>query len=99
MPDSRTGRARDATPQGVVEARPRERDLSPRVRERLEMVKADLLGQDLATIRPGLGARRARCAGGWRGLPAGVWRIWPMPRGADARPRRMPGIWRRWSRP
>jgi transposase len=36
--------------QRVVEAALRRRDLTPRVRERLEMVKAVALGQDMATI-------------------------------------------------
>jgi transposase len=36
--------------QAAVEARLRQRDLSPRRRERLEMVKAAWLGQDVATI-------------------------------------------------
>ncbi len=42
--------------------------LPPRVRERLEMVKAADLGRDLDEIaRPGALARRARCAAGWLG--------------------------------
>ena len=36
--------------QAAVEALVRQRDLAPRVRERLEMVKAAALGQDLAAI-------------------------------------------------
>ena len=60
--------------------------ISPRMRERLEMVKAHLLGQDLAAIMrwTALGAHGA--PGGWRGLPAGVWRIWPMPAGGRPAP-------------
>lgn len=54
-----------ASPRAVVEARLGQRDLSPRMRERLEMVKANLLGQDLATIMAWSG-RSARTVG--RGL-------------------------------
>jgi transposase len=57
-------RPEPATPRAVVEARLRQRELSPRVRERLEMVKADLLGQDLATIMAWSG-RSARTVGRW----------------------------------
>ena len=39
-----------APARAVVEAWLRQRELSPRMRERLEMVKAHVLGQDLATI-------------------------------------------------
>ena len=53
-----------ATPQAVVEARLRRRDLAPRVRERLEMVKAHLLGQDLAAIMSWTG-RSARTVRRW----------------------------------
>lgn len=53
-----------ATPRAVVAARLRQRSLSPRVRERLEMVKADLLGQDLATIMAWSG-RSARTVRRW----------------------------------
>lgn len=53
-----------AEPRAAVEARLRRRDLSPRVRERLEMVKASLLGQDLATITAWTG-RSARTVRRW----------------------------------
>jgi transposase len=48
----------------AVEAALRRRDLAPRVRERLEMVKAVALGQDLASIRQWSG-RSARVVRRW----------------------------------
>jgi transposase len=71
-----------ATPQAVVEARLRQRDLSPRVRERLEMVKAHLLGQDLAAIM-GWTGRSARTVRRWvaRYAVGGVAALVDAPRG------------------
>ena len=100
MPAEQDGASPEpATPQAVVEARLRQRDLSPRMRERLEMVKAHLLGQDLAAIMRWTG-RSARTVRRWlaRFASGGVEDLADAPR-ADARPRRMRGIWRRWTGP
>ena len=48
----------------AIEVELRRRDLPPRVRERLEMVKAAALGQDLVRSRPGAAGRCARSAAG-----------------------------------
>jgi len=71
-----------APSRAVVEARLRQRELSPRVRERLEMVKADLLGQDLATIMAWSG-RSARTVRRWleRFAGGGVGALADAPRG------------------
>ncbi len=64
---ARTGRSLPAMTEeqlAAVEAALRRRDLAPRLRERLEMVKAAALGQDLAAI--------AR----WSGRSAGTVRRW-----------------------
>ncbi|MGH9208714.1 MAG: helix-turn-helix domain-containing protein [Acidimicrobiales bacterium] len=53
-----------------VEALLRRRDLSPRVRERLEMVKARALGQDEVAIATGSG-RTVRTVARWLGRFAG----------------------------
>jgi transposase len=71
-----------ATAQAVVEARLRQRDLSPRMRERLEMVKAHLLGQDVAAIMAWTG-RSARTVRRWvaRFASGGVEDLADAPRG------------------
>ena len=71
-----------ATLQAVVEARLRQRDLSPRMRERLEMVKAHLLGHDLAAIMRWTG-RSARTVRRWvaRFAGGGVAALADAPRG------------------
>src|SRR6187401_968659 len=52
----------EAAQRAAVEAALRRRDLAPRVRERLEMVKAAALGQDLAALTAwsGRGERTVR---------------------------------------
>ena len=82
----------------AVEAALRRRDLAPRVRERLEMVKAAGLGQDLATIARWSG-RTPRTVRRWLavfrdGGIGGAGRC-PDPGAAARRP--MPPIWRRWN--
>ena len=83
MPAEQDGASPEpATLRDAVEARLRERELSPRVRERLEMVKADLLGQDLATIMAWTG-RSARTVRRWlaRFASGGVEDLADAPRG------------------
>jgi transposase len=67
---------------GVVVGLLRRRDLAPRVRERLEMVKADLLGQELATSMAWSG-RSARTVRRWveRFARGGVAALADAPRG------------------
>jgi len=50
LPEQESVSTGTAAPRAVVEALLQQRNLPPRVRGRLEMVKAHLLGQDLATI-------------------------------------------------
>ena len=71
-----------ATARAEVEARLRQQNLSPRVRERLEMVKAHLLGQDLAAIM-GWTGRSARTVRRWveRFARGGVAALTDAPRG------------------
>ena len=79
----------------AVEAALRQRDLVPRVRERLEMVKAVGLGQDLASVVRWSG-RSPRTVRRWVGrFVAGASRPWPTSRGQDARQSRMPATGRR----
>lgn len=71
-----------AEQRATVEAFLRRQDLVPRVRERLEMVKAVALGQDLATIMAWSG-RSARTVRRWVGrfLTGGVAAVADAPRG------------------
>ncbi len=77
----------------------RPEELPPRVRERLEMVKAaERWARASDKLRPGAGERRARCAGGWLPLPRAGSPLWPMPPARDDRraPTRLTyGRWRR----
>src|SRR5215216_3366585 len=77
----------------AVEALLRERELTPRVRERLEMVKGAALGWDLAAIAAWCGRAEATVR---RWLAAfhdgGVLAL------ADAPGRPTPPTWRRWRR-
>jgi transposase len=57
-------RPESADPWAAVEAAVRQRELPPRVRERLEMVKAHLMGQDLPTSLAWTG-RSARTVRRW----------------------------------
>ena len=63
---SRAGRAVGPAQRAEVEQQLRRRDLSPRQRERLEMVKAVGLGQELASIARWSG-RSERTVGRWLG--------------------------------
>jgi hypothetical protein len=49
----------------TVEAALRRRDLVPRLRERLEMVKAQRWARNRRPSRAGAGELRRRCATGW----------------------------------
>ncbi|MFN8589911.1 MAG: hypothetical protein U0031_00530 [Thermomicrobiales bacterium] len=78
----------------AVEAALRRRDLTPQVRERLEMVKAAALGHDWRRSRPGAGAPRGRCGTGWRGSGAAASPP-PMRRARVGRPKADAAAWRR----
>jgi hypothetical protein len=77
-----------------VEELLRQRDLSPRQRERLEMVKASALGKTGARSWPGVGAPRARWSGGCTALGQTARGPWRMRRGQDAPAGLMPPIGR-----
>jgi transposase len=81
-----------ADQQQVVEAQLRRRDLVPRVRERLEMVKAVALGQELVQIEAWSG-RSGPTVRRWVGrfLRGGVAALADAPRGG--RPRRADGAY------
>jgi hypothetical protein len=88
-----------AAERAAVEAALRRRDLAPRQRERLEMVKAAALGQDLAGIARWSG-RTPETVRRWlrRFRTGGIAALTDAP-GRGGRRRPMPPIWRRWSRP
>src|SRR5205823_11353931 len=84
-----------------VETLLRRRDLSARQRERLEMVKAWALGQDLAAIArwSGRTGRTVASRGGCGVLRREDQRPWRMRRGQAAPRGPMRRIGRRWRRP
>src|SRR6266545_2683531 len=88
-----------ARQRAAVAARLRERTVPPRLRERLEMVKAAALGQDEAAIARWSG-RSPRPVRHWLGrfLARGIAALAHAPRPGRP-PRRMPPLWRHWTPP
>src|SRR5258708_29477403 len=89
---------RGEEPRQELERRLHRPDLTPRERERLEMVKAAARGQDLGPLGPGADGASARCGAGWGSMSARGSTRWRMRRAADDRPGPPRPRSRRWRR-